>query len=98
MSASRWRTTPLPPGWERLRKTVLERDGWRCTWDEHGARCEERATDVDHIGNNTNHTLENLRSLCSAHHRSRTASQGGRAANEKRKQMMRRTRRHPGAI
>lgn len=75
------RTTPLPPGWQtRIRPPILERDGHRCTWTEHdGERCTERATDVDHIGDPTDHSPENLRSLCGYHHRKRTAIQANAA-------------------
>jgi hypothetical protein len=40
----------LPADWPRIRARVLRRDGNRCTHrDQYGERCEELATDVDHI-------------------------------------------------
>src|SRR5690606_13542721 len=76
-------TSPLPPNWLQLREQVLSRDGYQCTWSEHGIRCTSRATDVDHIGDNRDHGLHNLRALCGPHHDRRTASQAGRMSPTK---------------
>lgn len=45
-------------------------------------RCEERATDVDHIRDNGDHSMSNLRALCGYHHRRRTGAQGGKARGQ----------------
>jgi 5-methylcytosine-specific restriction protein A len=83
-----WRTESLPPGWEVIRQRVLYRDGYRCTWFpgtdiagtlyresySHPYRCTNKATDVDHIESNNNHSDNNLRSLCKQHHNEKTSS------------------------
>jgi hypothetical protein len=92
------RTVPLPKGWGAIRKRVLNRDGYTCTWVTDGIRCQERATDVDHIGDSADHRDENLRSLCGPHHRTRSAAQGGRAAQAKRIPRKRRQEPHPGLL
>jgi 5-methylcytosine-specific restriction endonuclease McrA len=56
--------------WKRLREAALRRDGFRCTWIDHGIRCLRPAVVVDHIVERTDggaDTLENLRSLCRDH-------------------------------
>ncbi|MEU2180096.1 HNH endonuclease [Streptomyces thermolilacinus] len=70
-----WRTSPRPRGWKALRAAAQERDGHQCTWIEDGERCTEPGTDADHIGDPEDHSLENLRTLCTYHHRKRTALQ-----------------------
>lgn len=92
-----WRTSPLPPGWKRLRLAVLERDGHRCTWTENGIRCTETEhLECDHIGDRDDHSIDNLRTLCSGHHARRTGHQAYAASN----QALRRrpSRRHPGLL
>jgi 5-methylcytosine-specific restriction protein A len=74
------RKATLPPDWQAIRRAVLQRDGWRCTWPTPTGRCTERATDVDHVGDRDDHTLENLRALCAPHHLQHTSRQ----ANTKR--------------
>lgn len=69
------RRAELPADWPTLRQQTLERDEHRCTWRTAGRRCPDQATDVDHIGDKDDHRLENLRSLCSPHHKARTARQ-----------------------
>jgi len=73
------RKAGLPPNWPALRRVVLLRDGFRCTWPTELGRCVENATDVDHIGDKDNHEPENLRALCGYHHRQRTSLQGNKA-------------------
>lgn len=92
------RTVQLPKNWPSLRRLVFKRDGYACTWTDHGARCGQPATDVDHIGDPSDHDLANLRALCSPHHRRRSASQGGRAAQAKRIPRRRPSEPHPGLI
>src|SRR5690606_31657492 len=93
------RTVPLPKNWPALRRKVLKRDGYTCTWINHnGVRCDQPATDVDHIGDPADHSLDNLRALCSPHHSKRTAHQGGKAAHAKRIPRKRPPEPHPGLI
>jgi 5-methylcytosine-specific restriction enzyme A len=111
-----WRTTPLPPEWPSLRKAALQRDEYRCTWFPGGSvqgwdyaqsythpyRCTAVATDVDHIGNNNDHSLHNLRSLCKQHHSSKTSSFAHRTMNERNKSQAQRNagkgKKHPGLV
>ena len=73
------RKESLPVDWERLRRACFKRDGHRCTWIENGQRCPEPATDCDHINDREDHSLRNLRSLCSDHHLRRTSKQAHEA-------------------
>ncbi|ASU85953.1 HNH endonuclease [Nocardiopsis gilva YIM 90087] len=92
------RRSRLPRSWPSVRAGVLERDGYRCTWIEHGERCERVATDVDHIVNGDDHSDQNLRSLCRPHHRAKSSSEGGRAAAAKQPKRRRDPEPHPGLI
>lgn len=90
-----WRTAPLPRGWAtRIRPRILRRDP-TCTLRTHcwGAA----STEVDHIGDPTDHSDENLRGVCKACHAHRTGQQGAAAANANRPRRLRPTDgRHPG--
>lgn len=92
------RRSPLPRNWTLLRRAVLERDGYRCTWLEHGDRCMAYATDVDHIGHHADHRLSNLRALCAGHHRYKTSSDAGKLSSGRFRPNKRPPRRHPGMI
>jgi hypothetical protein len=79
------RRTELPSDWySRIRPAVLARDSGRCRWVEAGQRCRDRGTDVDHIGDPTDHSLSNLRLLCSHHHDRRSSAQGNAARKARR--------------
>lgn len=69
------RLRSLPRGWHRIRRVVLERDGFRCCWvrGDTGLMCGAFATDVDHIGDDSDHSLGNLQSLCRFHHARKTS-------------------------
>jgi hypothetical protein len=88
------RTTPLPKGWAKLRLAVLDRDGHRCTWTDNGDRCPSRATEVDHVGPPNVHDPRLLRSLCTPHHRRRTAHQANAAKTPRRRP----PEQHPGVV
>jgi 5-methylcytosine-specific restriction protein A len=97
------RRSRLPDNWQALRRRVLRRDGSRCTARDltTGERCEEPATDVDHIVPGDDHRESNLRSLCGWHHRKKSSAEGGAALARKRRQndkKFRRTEDHPGLI
>lgn len=104
------RTTPRPIGWKTLRAEVIRRDGGRCTWvlgtegggswrdRAHLNRCPSPGTDVDHIGDPTDHRTDNLRLLCSTHHDKRTARQANEAKKMKAAQRRRPQQRHPGLL
>lgn len=69
---------PLPPDWERRRQRVFTRDGRRCRLAFKGI-CTGRATEVDHIGSNDDHSIKNLRAVCHDCHRKRTQDQAAEA-------------------
>lgn len=80
--SGRWQTSNrrsrLPANWQRLRSQVLRRDNHRCQWEDHlGIRCNLTATDVDHIIAGDDHRIDNLQSLCAAHHAFKSSSEGG---------------------
>lgn len=101
MAASSWRTTPKPQGWGAIRRRILKRDNYECQMPTPLGVCRAPATDVDHI---TPASLggsdqpENLRALCGPHHRTKSSSEGGRAAQAKRIPRKRKTEPHPGLI
>ena len=92
------RTTPLPPDWHKRKQAVFARDGYRCTWiRSDGKRCyNETELECDHIGDNEDHELENLRTLCKQHHMSRSGLQGAEMSVLSRKRRFERAKRHPG--
>jgi 5-methylcytosine-specific restriction endonuclease McrA len=96
------RRSRLPADWSKIRLRVLRRDAGRCTaLDEAGARCVEVATDVDHIKPGDDHSMGNLRSLCSWHHRKKSGAEGAAAQRAKRRAIekkFRRTEQHPGLL
>ncbi|MFF2625303.1 HNH endonuclease [Kitasatospora griseola] len=51
VSASSHRRTPLPPHWARLRRAVMNRNGWVCQHVRYdtGEICAEPARHCDHI-------------------------------------------------
>jgi 5-methylcytosine-specific restriction enzyme A len=68
----------LPTDWPRRRKLVLGRDPICVLCGK------SKSTDVDHIGDRLDHSLENLRGLCRKCHRSRTSRQANAAKKRKR--------------
>lgn len=78
----------LPSNWYSLRSKVLRRDNYGCKWlDEYGKECKSKATDVDHILRGDNNSLDNLQSLCTYHHRYKTAKEGNLAKNLKEREL-----------
>lgn len=94
------RRSRLPPDWPRIRARALSRDGHRCTWFDGDARCVEEATDVDHVVPGDDHGEWNLQSLCSTHHKVKTAREASAASVAARAARPRRrpTPPHPGLI
>jgi 5-methylcytosine-specific restriction enzyme A len=68
-----WRSSPLPRGWARIRRRVLERDEYVCQIP--GPRCQGLATEVDHIGAADVHDETNLPAACYRCHKQRTYEQ-----------------------
>lgn len=90
------RTAPLPRGWKATRQAVLQRDGYRCVWqDDHGRCTETTQLEVDHIDDPDDHSLDNLRTLCTWHHARRSSAQAN-AARAARRAPTKRT--HPGLV
>ncbi|UFD97940.1 HNH endonuclease [Streptomyces phage Pablito] len=96
------RRSRLPKDWSKIRLRVLRRDGGQCTaLTEAGARCDSSASDVDHIVAGDDHSLGNLRSLCSYHHKIKSGQEGAAAYNAKRRAIAKRFQRseqHPGLL
>ena len=93
------RASRLPANWKQLVAKVWERDGGRCTWKlpKSGKRCPRKGADVDHIRNDDDHSLGNLRLLCRAHHDQKTQREA-RFGRMKRKGKKRREDPHPGRL
>jgi hypothetical protein len=91
------RRSELPPNWyTEIRPAVMERDAYRCTATlRDDTRCPEPGTDVDHIGDPHDHSLGNLRLLCSWHHNKRSSAQGN-AARLRPPPLRRPSEAHPG--
>lgn len=86
------RKAQLPAGWFKIRQVVLARDDYQCTAIENNMRCDQRATDVDHVDRGGGDDESNLRSLCRHHHMQRTSQQGHDAKPKR----TRPTEVHPG--
>lgn len=96
------RRSRLPKDWPKIRLKVLRRDGGQCTaLTQAGGRCDSTASDVDHIEPGDDHSLSNLRSLCSWHHKQKSSREGAAAYAAKRRAIerkFRRTEQHPGML
>ncbi len=56
---------------------MLRRDGHRCTWiEEDGQRCPSPGIEVDHEIPGDDHSMANLRALCSYHHKLKSSAEG----------------------
>lgn len=76
----------LPSNWPQLVKIVRKRSGGRCEFLlPSGKRCPRKGDGgVDHIVNDDNHSLENLRDTCKHHHGKKSSAEGlaAREANK----------------
>lgn len=86
----------LPPGWGRLRQGVLSRDGFRCQLRLDG--CVGIATEVDHTVAGDDHSLANLRAVCSRCHSKKSSAEGLEARRRKAARRFRPVERHPGVV
>ena len=93
------RRARLPKDWTKIREKALERDGFRCTWEDwiegKKVRCKSRAKDVDHRIPGDDHSMGNLRSLCEPHHDAKTARESGAGRSKRRKEIRARFAREP---
>ena len=96
------RRSRLPSDWNARRRRILERDGHHCQWVHftEGERsiCGADANEVDHIKNNDDHSDENLRALCHAHHAQKTQRESWAVRNanwKKTNAKFRRVEEHP---
>lgn len=109
--AGGWQRTTPPRersswAWQKARAAALARDGYQCTamvqpsptrtGTAHAHRCTAAATEVDHIAGGDDHTLPNLASLCTAHHRVKTQHEAAQARWQHR--MRRAPEPHPGLL
>lgn len=97
------RKETLPPDWKKRREERFRLDGYQCTATNAvtGERCDGPAEECDHHGDRLDHSIDNLRSLCSWHHGRKSAAQGLIAkANRLRRadSKFRRDERHPGLL
>lgn len=88
------RRKSLPKNWRTIRAAVLDRDLWVCQLRDDG--CTVLAEEVDHVGDRADHSLGNLRAVCSWCHKRRTAAQGNAARARKYGQNKRPPETHPG--
>lgn len=88
------RRASLPSNWREIRERVLVRDHHTCQIQDEG--CTRVASEVDHVGDRSDHRLEVLRAVCRRCHSRRTAQQGNAAKMRKRVNAMRPKERHPG--
>ena len=90
------RRSRLPKNWPAVRARVLKRDKYRCQMNLEG--CAGVATDVDHITRGDDHSLGNLRAVCSGCHKKKTQAEALMARRKKRALRFRPSERHPGAL
>ncbi len=91
------RRNRLPRDWEARRRRVLLRDGNACqVKSETGIYCNAPANEVDHIERGDDHSLTNLRAICTPHHRAKSSAEGVAARAAKRASRARPDEPHPG--
>jgi 5-methylcytosine-specific restriction protein A len=93
------RKSRLPADWQQLRAAVRERSGGRCeVIKRNGKRCYDAATDCDHIIPGDDHSLANLRDICTWHHRRKSSREGNEAQAALRAMLRHPVEQHPGVI
>jgi 5-methylcytosine-specific restriction endonuclease McrA len=88
------RNTRLPWNWKAVRVKVLTRDNKLCKLRYEG--CLIKATEVDHIVRGDNHSMENLRAVCSECHKKKTSVESRRERLKLRELKKRPAENHPG--
>jgi len=88
----------LPGDWKQRVKKVWARAKGQCEWRlDSGARCPRKGADVDHIRNDDNHSMGNLRLLCRHHHDKKTQREA-RFGKAKKRPAKRREEESPGRL
>lgn len=75
MPQPRWSGIPMPAGWPKIRREILERDAGQCQLRLTG--CLRTATAVDHIkpaAYGGGHEASNLQAVCEPCHRKKTSA------------------------
>lgn len=95
------RTYPLPDDWAIIKRAVKRRDKGVCqhillSGRNAGKKCGAKGTDVNHIKEPWNHSLENLELLCSWHHNEITGGQGGNESARRKRVRNDKRKNHPG--
>lgn len=90
------RRQELPPGWAKIRQSVINDAGGVC--EIRGPNCKGWATDVDHIKRGSDHSRRNLRAACSVCHQHKSSAEGNAARRKLKSQRKRPTERHPGTL
>lgn len=86
----------LPGDWKRRRRFVLLRDDYVCQLALAG--CKGSATEVDHAVRGDDHSLGNLRAVCSECHKKKTSAEAQEARRDKAARRFRPVDRHPGVL
>lgn len=85
------RRTRLPPNWRtEIRPAVFDTYGTQCH------KCGNDATDVDHLQPGDDHSIANLRPICTPCHAAKSSREGGQAAQAARPKRTRPAEPHPG--
>lgn len=88
----------LPANWAQLRALALSLCGYRCTVISGHRRCGRRATEVDHFLAGDDHRIENLRGICTHHHRKKSSAEGHAAKAAIKSKRTRPPEAHPGDL
>lgn len=75
----------LPDDWKKIRLEVFKVKGRRCLVVDEQGQCSRTATDIDHIVAGDDHSIENLRPICSEHHRTKSSQEGWEALRKKKR-------------
>lgn len=93
------RALRLPSDWQDRRRFVAQRAGFQCeALLNDGTRCEAPGAECDHIERGDNHAVNNLRWLCSWHHKRKTQREATEAINALRQSRLFSEIRHPGLL